>query len=354
MGGVRIAVAGALCCLILAFAAREAGAQQGHKVLLFCDEAQLTAGPGACESMHLALEGELSDFNLVITLMPHTLEEAPATGLVPVDIAARTAETGSLFAVWFSRNEGAHESTLNMHVYDPAVAQVISRTLPCPEEGQPIDEADVAFHIRIIMGASLYSDIDQIVDEDGLMELAIPKERRSAMASPVMMRLDVGYLLSGYPTRNHWYHGFVFDVAFLPLHRLEIFTDVALAFRQDAVTVSEPAYAHLRNTQILIGVGVRYDILAHERVSILPVVGLHLGLSHTTVTMRDVDRYLRLHPAIWGGVDVRIAIAQRVAIAVDVSFENLFRRERFILENTVIFEVSQFRFGAALMLCFSI
>lgn len=354
MEGVRSTAAATLCCLVLALAPHPAGAQHAHKVLLFCDETQLAAGPGACESIHLALEGELSDFDLEITLMPYTSGDGPPTGLVPALIASRTAETGSLFAVWFSRNEEAQDATLNMHVYDPAVVQVISRTLQCPDEDRPIDEADVAFHIRIIMGASLYSDIDQIVDEDGLMELAIPKERRSAMASPAMMRLDVGYLLSGYPTRNHWYHGFVFDVAFLPLQRLEIFTDVALAFRQDAVTVRDPAYAHLRNTQILIGVGVRYDILAHERVSILPVVGLHLGLSHTTVTMRDVDRYLRLHPAVWAGVDVRIAIARRVAIAVDVSFENLFRRERFILENTVIFEVSQFRFGAALMLCFSI
>jgi hypothetical protein len=354
MGGVHPTFAGVLCCLVLALAPRPAGAQHGHKVLLFCDETQLEAGPGACESMHLALEGELSDFNLEITLLPYSSGEAPTTGLVPALIASRTAETGSLFAVWFSRNEAVQDATLNMHVYDPAVVQVISRTLKTPEGSTTIDEADVAFHIRIIMGASLYSDIDQIVDEEGLMELAIPKERRSAMTSPAMMRLDVGYLLTGYPTRNHWYHGFVFDAAFLPLPRLEIFTDVAVAFRQSAVTVNDPAYAHLRNSQILIGVGVRYDILAHERVSILPVAGLHLGLSHTTVTMRDVDRYLRLHPAVWAGVDVRIAIARRVAIAVDVSFENLFRRERFILENTVIFEVSQFRFGTALMICFSI
>lgn len=354
MGGSATTTAARLFCLALLLAPRPAGAEGGHRVLVFCDEAQLGTGPGACESMHLALEGELSDFDLEIVLMPGPHEEASPTGIVPGFIAAKTAEQAALFSVWFTRTATPSGVRLTMHVFDPAVVQVISRTLQSADQGGAIDEADVAFHIRIIMGASLYSDIDQIVEEDDLMDLAIPKERRSAMAAPAMMRLDVGYLLSGYPTRDHWYHGFVFDVAFLPLQRLEIFTDVAVAFRQDAVTVDEPAYAHLRNSQILIGVGVRYDILAHERVSILPVAGLHLGLSHTTVTMRDVDRYLRLHPAIWAGVDVRIAISPRVAVAVDVSFENLFRRERFFLENEVIFEISQFRFGTALMLCFSI
>ncbi|MBW2262769.1 MAG: hypothetical protein JRG91_12410 [Deltaproteobacteria bacterium] len=354
MGSSGFPAAVRLACLALALAPGTAGAQHGHKVLLFCDEVQLGTGPGACESMHLALEGELSDFDLHIMLMPDAPVQTAPTGMVPGLIAARTVELGALFSVWFSRTGAAQDVLLTMHVYDPAVVQIISRTLQSSDASGAIDDADVAFHIRIIMGASLYSDIEQIVDEEGLMDLAIPDERRSAVAAPAMMRLDVGYLLSGYPTRNHWYHGFVFDVAFLPMKRLEIFTDVAVAFRQSPVTVTYPTYAHLRNTQILIGVGVRYDILAHERVAILPVAGLHLGLSNTTVTMRSVEKYLRLHPAVWAGVDVRIAIVERVAIAVGVSFENLFRRERFILENTVIFEISQFRFGAALMLCFSI
>jgi hypothetical protein len=351
MRGRRFTAAVGLTCLVLAPC--PAGAEDGHKVLLFCDEAQLGTGLGACESMHLALEGELSDFDLNIVLMPDAPVEGVATGLVPGLIVKKTSEMGALFSVWFTRNEAAQNVQLTMHVYDPSAAQVISRTLQS-SEGAGIDDADVAFHIRIIMGASLYSDIDQIVDEEGLMDLAIPDERRFAMAAPAMMRVDAGYLLSGFPARNHWYHGFVFDVAFLPLRRLEVFMDVAVAFRQSPVKVEEPAEAHLRNTQILIGVGVRYDILAHERVSILPVAGLHLGLSSTTVTMRGVEKYLRLHPAVWAGVDVRIAIVERVAVAIDVSFENLFRRERFLLENTVIFEISQFRFGAALMLCFSI
>lgn len=353
MGDSGYPAAARAACLALALASWPAAAAPGHKVLLFCDEIQLGTGPGACESMHLALEGELSDFDLEIVLMTEPPDEATHTGLVPPLIEAKTTELGALFSVWFTR-AGEQDSRLTMHVFDPGVVQVISRSLQASGEAGTIDEADVAFHIRIIMGASLYSDIDQIVDEEGLMDLAIPNKRRFAMAPPAMMRLDVGYLLSGYPTRNHWYHGFVFDVAFLPMRRLEIFTDAALAFLQSPVTVNEPAYAHLRNTMILIGVGVRYDILAHERVSILPVAGLHLGLSHSTVTMRGVARYLRLHPAVWAGVDVRVAIVERVAIAVDVSFENLFRRERFILENTTIFEVSQFRFGAALMVCFSI
>jgi hypothetical protein len=66
--------------------------------------------------------------------------------------------------------------------------------------------------------------------------------------------------------------------------------------------------------------------------------------------MGRVERYTKLNPALWTGLEVRVRIARRVAVAAFLSFENVFRHERFFLENEVIFTLSQFRFGAGLML----
>jgi hypothetical protein len=340
-------------CAAAAIALVPARAGAGGPVIMFCED-QMVGVEGGCAELHAALGGELVDFNLGVVLVPSFVEGPDEIGLVPVDVVERTREAGALFAVWFSRSSFEPGQLLTLHVYDPKIEQTISRTMTAFDGDGGLNASDVAFHTRIIMGASLYSDLEHIAGEPNLVALAVPEEKRAVIeeAAPEhrWARLELGYALVSYPTRAHFYHGIAFDAAVIPARRLEIFLDLTAAFLQDSVTASTDPWVQLENRHVILGLGARYAVVSAGRLEILPVAGFHLGISLTTVKMGRVERYTKLNPALWTGLEVRVRIARRVAVAAFLSFENVFRHERFFLENEVIFTLSQFRFGAGLML----
>jgi hypothetical protein len=270
---------------------------------------------------------------------------------------------------------------ITLHVYDPSINQTISRTVPAIDNLGNLNHADVAFHARIVMGASLYSDIDAIKHEQNLVSLAIPEERKELFEKErperrEWVKLGVGYQFAGFPTEVLWYHGLGFDAAVIPIPRLEVFVDVSILFMQGKVSgsmedpeTSDPyAWANLRNKQILVGVGARYDLLPSERIALLPEGGFHLGVSASDVTVygpgiSDERHYRKVHPALWAGLQFRVRIAKRVWFLAGLRFENLFRVDAVYLvdeqddgteNSSKIFELSQFRFAAVAMVCFSI
>lgn len=304
---------------------------------------------------------ELADFNMDIVPRDASLIEAPDVGHVPMAVETETKDMDAIFSVWFARSRFSPEKMLTMHVYDPAIEQTISRTLSAFDTAGNLAFSDIAFHMRIIMGASLYSDLDEIVEEEDLMALAVPEERKSLIVPEprkrrTWVRLDLGYLFSGYPEETHWYHGIALDAAVVPIERLEVFLDLSALFLQDPVRIQEPDPVSFTNRQFLLGFGARYDVLAHERIAILPHAGFHLGISTTRVTRDRVERFTKLHPAFWAGLDVRFSITEHVGIGVGLSFENLFRYEQFFLSNpeTPDFRLAQLRFASHVVLCVSI
>jgi hypothetical protein len=342
-------------------------AQKDNPVLVYCDDGDIQAGDGSCALLVKAIQGELTDFYLDVVHIGELVGPAEGRSHVPAGVAKRTGEAGAIFAVWLTRSSFAPGKVITLNVYDPGIEQTISRTLPAFDPMGNLNHADVAFHTRIIMGASLYSDIDSIQNDENLVALAIPEERVEFLASrePVRrtwVRFDLGYLFSGYPQRNYWYHGILFDAAFVPFPRFEVFLDLGLSFMQEEVTVTSPAWVSLDNRQVHVGIGARYDVLGLDRIGLLPSAGFHVGVSSSDVTVADLDRdlsYHRVHPAGWAGLDVRVHIVRHVSLALGMRFENLFRRERIRLvedeENKpTIFEISQFRFAAFLLVCVSI
>lgn len=342
-------------------------AQKDNPVLVYCDDGDIQAGEGSCAALVKAIQGELTDFYLDVVHIGELVGPVEGRSHVPAGIAKRTGEAGAIFAVWFTRSSFAPGKVITLNVYDPGIEQTISRTLPAFDPLGSLNHADVAFHTRIIMGASLYSDIDSIQNDENLMALAIPEERVEFLASReparrTWVRFDLGYLFSGYPLRNHWYHGILFDAAFVPFPRFEVFLDLGLSFMQDEVTVSSPAWVSLDNRQVHVGIGARYDVLGLDRVGLLPSAGFHVGVSSSDVSVEDRDlSYHKVHPAGWAGLDVRVHLVRHVSLALGMRFENLFRRERIFLvpeegvdEKVKIFEISQFRFAAFALVCVSI
>ncbi|MBW2264391.1 MAG: hypothetical protein JRG91_20695 [Deltaproteobacteria bacterium] len=206
------------------------------------------------------------------------------------------------------------------------------------------------------------------------MALAIPEERVSFFESRAQERrswvgLGVGYLFTGYPTQQHWYHGIAFDVSVFPIERLALFLDLGISFLQDEVrgeTTTSLRYA-LTSTQFLVGIGARYDILGHDRVALLPEAGFHVGFSAIDVSYHGVgidDTYekLKVNPSMWAGVQLRVRIVSRVSLGVGLRFEYVFRYEQgFLVEGdednptkTSIYKASRFRFGALAMVSVSI
>lgn len=341
-----------------------ASAQKGNLVLFYCDDASIGAGPGGCDALLKSLTNEISDFGLTIEPQSGVPEAGPTDEHVPASVAARTKQTGAIFSVWFSRPKPTPRNLLTLHIYDPGIEQTISRTIPAFDASGMLNHMDVSFHTRIIMGASLYSDITEIANDANLVALAVPEEHLEVIESHkperrTWVRLDFGYLVLGFPTENHWYHGFMFDAAVLPIPRLEAFVDVGITFLQDPVTTSSPLWTHLTNRQILLGVGARYDLLGHDRIALLPEAGFHVGISSTDVTVETDLHYRTVHPAVWAGLELRVRVTGRFSFALGLRFENLFKRERVFLveesgEKTMIFRASQFRFGAVGALCVSI
>ncbi len=350
--------------LVLLLASPQARAQAENPVLVYCDDGDVGLAAGSCAVLVSSLQAELTDFYLTVVHLEEIVDAPQGEDHVPAAVAERTRAAGALFAVWFSRAGFSPGKYVILNVYDPSIEQTISRTVPALDGKGGVNHADVSFHTRIIMGASLYSDIDSIAHDENLVALAIPEETAVLIEKRVPVRrtwfrLQVGYLFTGYPTEQAWYHGLGWDLALVPIPRLEVFLDGGAAFLQDKVDTGN---VELDSTQVLLGLGARYDVVGHERIGILPAAGFHLGISRIRVNVYTEDRVwsrTRLYPAIWAGLELRVHIVERVSLVVGLRFENLFRYEVVHEgqeggEHTEIFRLSQFRFGSNAMICIHI
>jgi hypothetical protein len=329
-----------------------ARAAEHGPVLFFCEDEVLGLGQGGCEDMLRALEAELADFGLQVVEAGPTADQEEPVGPVPSDVAAVTRQKGAAFSVWFTRQG----DDLTLHVYDPGHEQKLARmAIPYDEQGG-LDMRDVAFRLRSLMGASLYSELDEVVDDEQMFDLAVPQERREVLgkwlevpekAEPrTWVTLSQGYLVLGYPAESAWYHGIAIDVAVPPVAGLEIFVDGAAAFPHEVYSTREPASVRIENRQFLVGIGARYRVLGLGPLSLLPGGGFHLGISHSIVTHGGDRKYVKLNPALWMGIDIRIAIVRRFALVIGARFENLFHYEQFEWDGEKLAGLHQFRFGA--------
>ena len=341
----------------------QARSQTENPVLVYCDDGDLGLVDGSCATLAAALQAELTDFYLTVVHVEEMVDAPVDDDHVPAAIADRTHAAGALFSVWFSRAGFSPGKYIILNVYDPSIQQTISRTVPAFDAAGGINHSDVSFHTRIIMGASLYSDISAIKDDENLVALAIPEEaaeiiEKRAPERRTWVRLQVGYLFTGYPTEGALYHGFAYDAAIVPVPRLEVFLDGGASFMPEPV-LSESRKVEIYNRQVLLGLGARYDVIGHDRIALLPSAGFHLGISLSRVTILDHDRtssYRIVNPALWAGLELRVHIVPRVSLSVGLRFENLFRFERFFEgeeggERSDFFQLSQFRFGSLAMIC---
>jgi hypothetical protein len=347
-------------------------AQADNPVLVYCDDGDIGAADGSCASLVEALQNELTDFYLDVVHVDELVEWAGGEPQAPPAIVASTRQRGAIFAVWFTRSGAPPGNLLTMHVYDPAIEQTISRTVSAFDASGKMHHADVAFHTRIIMGASLYSDIDAIQEDENLVALAIPEERvtffESRAPEPVSrVGLGVGYLFTGYPTERHWYHGIGLDVSVLPVKRLEIFLDLGFSFMQGEVKgTTGPLAYEVSSRKFLVGVGARYDVLGHDRVALMPEAGFHVGvtsmeLGYSGDGLSGGRDMVRAYPSAWAGLALGVHVARRVSLVAGLRFEYVFRYERVHLvegdgedRRTTVFEASQFRFGTLAMVLVSI
>jgi hypothetical protein len=349
--------------LVLLLACTQARAQAENPVLVYCDDGDVGLAAGSCATLAAALQKELTDFYLTVVHVEEIVDAPEGEDHVPAGIAERTRAAGALFSVWFSRAGFSPGKYLILNIYDPSIEQTISRTVPALGSSGGVNQSDVAFHTRIIMGASLYSDIDSIQHDENLVALAIPEEtavliEKRAPARRTWLRLQVGYLFTGYPMEQAWYHGLAWDLALVPVPRLEVFLDGGAAFLQDKKDTDNLL---LDNTQVLLGLGARFDVVGHHRIGLLPAAGFHLGISLTRAEVYGEGEWsrTRVNPALWAGLELRVHIVERVSLVVGLRFENLFRYEVVHEgpkggEHTEIFRLSQFRFGSNAMICIHI
>jgi hypothetical protein len=299
----------------------------------------------------------MADFGLSLIELSIGVVDVPAQGPVPGIIVEKADEAGAIFAVWFSVMESSKGNLPVMHVYDPDNRQVFTRMgAPASVEGE-LDYKDMAFRLRNLMGASLYSDLEGILDDEELMFMAVPEERwktigevvgAAAPARRSWVSLGLGYLLMGYPTARGWYHGFAFEIAVIPVKRLNVFIDGGFAALPGAIA-KEPAEnvdLELGSNQILVGVGVRYDLLVFGPVALAPEAGFHLGMSKTRVHGAVDREFLELNPALWGGLAARFSIVERFALTLGMRFENLFVYETFKWGEATLLSIAPFRFTA--------
>lgn len=343
----------AVTALLLAAMSRTTRASEGEAglVLLFCDDSAIGAAEGWCGKLRNALANEVADFNLTVSpLYAHPLQDEPLHGLAPDAIAEKTSEAGAAFALWFSASCGERKNEVTVHVYDPHGRQLFSKCLQAPAHGSGVDCRDAAFRIRGLMTASFYLDHDMIKDMEAVVFQAAKQEGPVGPSGMYRswVRLAYNYLLTGYPTKALWFHAVAFEIAVLPIARLEVFADGAVAFPQRYSQSPEAdQLLTFENQQFFVGLGVRYELLKLGPVGILPAAGLSLGISDTTVTLPQIREFRRYNGSIWGGAEIRVNVSRRVAITAAMRLENLFNYESFTWKGETMFGFSQFRFGAA-------
>jgi hypothetical protein len=299
----------------------------------------------------------MADFDREVALRGEDASATTWEGEVPSQVAGPTRNTGARFAVWFTGGAGFAPW---MHVYDVASRQTLSR-----EVGSASCE-EIAFRLRSLMSASLYSVLEDVVavdPEPGLAELAVPPDKRPVLVGVLgrvgaprrWVRLTTGYHVIGHPTTRLWLHGLGLEAAVIATPRLEATGDVVLGLGAPRTVTPEPDVAlHFRSAQVLLGVGLRYAVATLGPVSLLPAAGLRFGISHTTVSREAAGEHVRYNASAWAGVDVRVEATDVLAFVAGARFENLFTHETFRYEGEAVYGPAQFRFTATAGVCVSL
>lgn len=332
-------------------------------VLYFCDQQEL--GQDACQGILDSLCAEMADYSMQVAQRPESVKHAGGQDVVPPIVSEVAASTGARFAVWLGVDSAGQAW---MHVHDAQASQVLSRRIEADMTAGPSAYEEVAFRLRGLMGASLYTDLQDIVvqpgeDQDQLQALAVPEEKKPILVKvlkPALgfrpwVRIAAGYAVTGYPTTDLWLHGLVLQVSVMPLEKLEVLTDLSLGLGGRRTVAVEPGPAlHFRSLQYLVGLGVRYQVLTLGPVAVLPSLGFRLGVSQTAVSQVGSQDHTKLNGGVWGGLDVRIDVVQRFGFMVGARFENLFNHETFRYNGDAVHGLAQFRFAAVAGLCVSL
>ncbi|MBW2264272.1 MAG: hypothetical protein JRG91_20085 [Deltaproteobacteria bacterium] len=345
----------------------EAAAEESDHVLFFCMDEVLGA-EGECARLEAAFGTELADFG--VHVVRGSIGEKLAEGIqLPPAVAAVTQESGALGAVWLTPGVNHGTDGLVMHVYTPDNLQVISKIVAeCGEEGT-LDHGDVAFRLRTFLGASLYSDMPEFDLPEpepvaaGTMpyildDVGPPEDEPEKPGKRLRVRLAVGYIALGYPTRPYWFHGASFRLGVLAHPAFEIFVDGAVTVPLTlSFTSSSGETMELENRQSLMGIGAGYTFQLARPIAITPRAGLHLGLSDTRENWTEQKRHKELNAAVWVGLELLLMPVRWLAINLAVSIENLFNYEYFEWQieggPTRTFSLAQFRMNIVAGVCVS-
>lgn len=336
-------------------------AAAGDKVVLFfCEDVVL--GEGECASLLAAFREEVADHELEV--QEGSIEEKLAQGMkLPPAVVSVTRESEALAAVWI---EGGDVVSIN--VYIPESLQTISKIIA---EGQELDHRDVAFRLRTLLGAALYSDLPEFeVEPESEPEPApvaqIPRIERDLEPEPdieprerrTWVRLQPGYVYLGYPTKGYWYHGVAFRLGVLALPALEIFVDADITAPKNMRFEAGIQRIKLENSQYVVGLGASYTFRIVGPVELMPLAGFHLGVSDSRVEAGGVERHRQPNTAIWAGLELRISIVRWMSLVVSTSMENLFNYEYFEWNTGEgekrVFSLNQFRMNVIAGACVSL
>ncbi len=344
-----------MCAACLAATLAPGTARAGEVVLFVCDDASLGQGPGGCDGVRVALGLEVADYGLEV-IVPECgllIEQAEVQGL--------SAIHGARFAVWFSREA---DGQFAMHVFDPGTGQTLSRSIVAAVTDPQDVYTEIAFRLRSLMGASLYSDLDDLVAGGGvaspLVQLAVPKEQRvilvKLLGAPAAWRpwarVYNVYSVVGYPATTMWLDGVGLGAAVIPVDRLEVVTDLVVAFGGHSSFTPEPGVTlRFSSLAYLVRVGVRFEVLRLGPLAVMPAAGLSLGVSRTTVVQDGAGDHVHVNGALWGGLDLRVDLVPRFGLVIGARFENLFNHETFRYKGEAVYGPSQFRFSATAGVC---
>jgi hypothetical protein len=348
--------------VILAGALVPERAAAGEVVLFFCEDGVL--GEGECASLLAAFREEVADHELEVH--EGSIEEKLAQGMkLPPAVVSVTRDSAAIAAVWIEGGE-----SVSINVYIPESLQTISKIMA---EGQELDHRDVAFRLRTLLGAALYSDLPEFeVEEESEPEPeeapVAPMPRIERDLEPPMdveprerrtwVRLQPGYVYLGYPTKGYWYHGVAFRVGVLALPALEIFLDADITAPKSMRFEAGIQRIRLENSQYVVGLGASYTFRIVGPVELTPLAGFHLGVSDSKVEAGGVERHRQVNTAIWAGLELRISIVRWMSLVVSTSMENLFNYEYFEWNTHEgeerVFSLNQFRMNVIAGACVSL
>jgi len=347
----------------VAFRAPDVRAGETRTVLLLCEGEVLDAGEGGCERLLGALEEEMAVFDVDVVAGPSgPCREVVEGEVAPESVQALTLEQGALFTAWVTR-AGAD---LAVHVYDPESRQTFTRVL-AQDGGQ--DLGDVAFHIRNLMSASLWADIEDVAGDETLFAIAVPEEKAEVVAEvvapPVVMpppvagsppaadaaakpaprrwvRADVGWMLEGHPTSGLWLNGFDASVALVPTPRLEILVGAGLAFAARSFAEPAPGVRFAFESRVFSAhLGVRGAAVVVGPLEILAGGGIDLIVPSTHVSGEGT--YRDPAPALWAEIAIRVEVVDRLSVVLAVRPGYALRRQVFTWADEEMHGTAGFR-----------